>query len=134
MNEVPSLKRVVVIPMDGSVSFDGEALKTDQDWRATFGAASAGDADRITAMLPTGGTTGQRKITKSSNRNMVASAVASMLAIGITPSDHTLVALPLFHVGGAFVSSLASLAAGATIYLPTSVGMRDPEVVRYGNF
>src|SRR5437016_10193372 len=67
-----------------------------------------------TCALPisTGGTTGQPKIAKLSNRNMVASAVASMLAINLTPSDRALVALPLFHVGGAFVGSLASLAAG----------------------
>jgi fatty-acyl-CoA synthase len=131
MKEVPSLKRIVVIPLDGSVSFDGEALKPDPNWRATFGAASAGEAERITAMLPTGGTTGQPKIAKLSNRNMVASAIASMLAIGVTPSDHALVAVPLFHVGGAFVGSLASLAAGATIYFPTAMGMRNPEVVTY---
>ena len=131
MKEVPSLKRIVVIPADGSVSFDGETLKPDPNWRATIGAASAGEADRIAAMLPTGGTTGQPKIAKLSNRNMVASAVASMLAINLTPSDRALVALPLFHVGGAFVGSLASLAAGATICLPTSIGMRNPEVVTH---
>lgn len=131
LKEVPSLKRIVVLPVDGSVAFDGEKLAPVADWQTVFGKASAGDADRIAAMLPTGGTTGQPKIAQLTNRNMVASGVASMIAIGETRDDRTMVALPLFHVGGAFVGSLASLAAGASIYIPTAAGMRNPEVVRH---
>lgn len=131
LDVVPSLKRIVVIPMDGTVAFDGEQLKPDADWRGRFADTTAKEADRIAALLPTGGTTGQPKIARLTNRNMVASAVASMLAIGNSPSDRVLVALPLFHVGGAFVGCLAALAAGASIYLPTAMGMRNPEVVRH---
>jgi fatty-acyl-CoA synthase len=42
-----------------------------------------------------------------------------------------MVALPLFHVGGAFVGTLAGLAAGAAIYFPTAFGMRNPDVVTH---
>jgi fatty-acyl-CoA synthase len=127
--EIPTLERIVVLPIDGSVSFDGETLQPDQDWRSKLGHATDGEADRVAAMLPTGGTTGHPKIARLTNRNMVASGVASMLAVGTTTQDQVMVALPLFHVGGAFVGALSSLAAGATILLPTAMGLRNPEVV-----
>ncbi|MDB5547513.1 MAG: long-chain-fatty-acid--CoA ligase [Tardiphaga sp.] len=127
--EVPTLKRIVVLPLDGTVAFDGDVLRPDPAWRDKLGTATADDANRVAAMLPTGGTTGHPKITRLTNLNMVASSVGSMLSIGTTARDRALVALPLFHVGGAFVGSLSSLAAGAAIYLPTAFGMRNPEVV-----
>ncbi len=127
--DIPTLERIVVLPIDGSVAFGGDILEPDQDWRDKIGNAAPGDVDRVAALLPTGGTTGHPKIARLTNRNMVASSVASMLAIGTTAEDRVMVALPLFHVGGAFVGSLASLAAGAAIYFPTAFGMRNPEVV-----
>lgn len=129
--EIPTLERIVVLPMDGGMAFDGEPVRPDRDWRSKLGHAVPGDADRVAAMLPTGGTTGHPKITRLTNRNMVASGIASMLAVDITPKDRVMVALPLFHVGGAFVGGLASLAAGASIYFPTAFGMRNPDVVRH---
>ena len=128
--EISTLKRIVVLPLDGGMAFDGEIVTPDADWQRKLGKAAAGDADRVTAMLPTGGTTGHPKIAKLTNRNMVASGIASMLAVDITKRDRVMVALPLFHVGGAFVGGLASLAAGASIYFPTAFGMRNPDVVR----
>ena len=38
-------------------------------------------------------------------------------------------ALPIFHVGGAFCTSLPALGAGGTIVIPTAAGFRNPEVV-----
>ena len=127
--EIETLERVLVLPLDGSVAFGGEVLRPDRDWRGKLGQVADGDADRVAAMLPTGGTTGHPKIARLTNRNMVASSVGSMLAVGTTADDRVMVALPLFHVGGAFVGTLASLAAGAAIYLPTAFGARNPEVV-----
>jgi fatty-acyl-CoA synthase len=129
--EVPTLERIVVLPIDGAVAFDGQILQPDQNWRDRLGSAAPGEADRVAALLPTGGTTGQPKVTRLTNRNMVASSVGSMLAVGNSPSDRIMVALPLFHVGGAFVGTLAGLAAGAAIYFPTAFGMRNPEVVSH---
>jgi fatty-acyl-CoA synthase len=39
------------------------------------------------------------------------------------------IALPLFHVGGAFCSSLPALGVGATMVLPTAASFRNPDVV-----
>ncbi len=123
--EVPSLRRVVTLPLDGSVAFDGETLSPvaaplDEGPR---------DTDRIVALLPTGGTTGAPKVAPLSNRNVIASAIASMLALEVGADDRILIALPMFHVGGAFCSSLPALGAGATMIVPTAAGFRNPEVV-----
>ena len=94
----PSLQRIVTLPLDGSVAFDGEGLTPE----AASNESETVDPDCIVALLPTGGTTGAPKIVPLSNRNVVSSAIGSMLAIGTQPGDRFFIALPLFHVGGAF--------------------------------
>lgn len=126
--EVPGL-RLVVIPVDGGVAFDGDELEPDADWRTALGSPDAGDPERVSALFPTGGTTGSPKVVRLTNRNMVASAAGSNLAIAYRADDRVLVGLPLFHVGGAFVMSLASFASGATVVIPTIAGLRNPAVV-----
>src|SRR5947207_2689772 len=91
-------------------------------------ATDVNEADRVAALYPTGGTTGLPKVARLTNRNMVASGIASFLAIDYRSDDRVLVALPLFHVGGAFVMSLAALAGGAAVYIPTATGFRNPAV------
>jgi fatty-acyl-CoA synthase len=129
--EIPTLERIVVVPIDGTVAFDGEVLQPDANWQSALASADAAEPDRVAALLPTGGTTGHPKIARLTNRNMVASSVGSMLASGMTAADRVMVALPLFHVGGAFCGCLAALAAGASVYLPTAFGMRNLEIVTH---
>ncbi len=122
---VPSLERIVILPLDGRVAFGDEALLPEDEPNER----DTADPDRVVALLPTGGTTGAPKVVPLTNRNVVASAIASMLAADLTPEDRLLIALPLFHVGGAFCSSLPGLGAGATLVIPTAGGFRNPEVV-----
>lgn len=122
---VPSLRRIVVLPMDGRVAFDDEELTPTDE----LDNADVSDPERIVALLPTGGTTGVPKVVPLSNRNVVSSAIGSMLAIDVQPGDRSLIALPMFHVGGAFCSSLPALGSGATMVIPTAGGFRNPEVV-----
>ena len=129
--EVPTLERIAVLPIDGTVAFDGEVLQPDPNWRSALELADAGAAGRVAALLPTGGTTGHPKIARLTNLNMVASSVGSMLASGLSPVDRAMVGLPLFHVGGAFCGCLATLAAGASLHIPTAFGMRNPDVVTH---
>jgi fatty-acyl-CoA synthase len=121
----PSLERIVVLPVDGRVAFDDEALAPGHDRDR----ADVSDPDRVVALLPTGGTTGAPKVTPLTNRNVVSSAVGSMLAMGVGPSDRFLIGLPMFHVGGAFCSSLPTLGAGATMVIPTAGAFRNPDVI-----
>ena len=129
--DVPGLARVIVTPVDGRVSFDGEDLQPDPAWRETFGSgtASAGAAERVAVMLPTGGTTGHPKIARLRNRNCVAASAASRMAYDYRAGDRILVALPLFHVGGLFVGLGGALSAGAAIVIPSPAGARDPGFV-----
>src|SRR5882757_9190367 len=56
--DVPSLKRIEIVPLDGTISFDGEILKPDATWRDDYGRSrDASEAGRVAVMLPTGGTT-----------------------------------------------------------------------------
>ena len=126
LDSVPALERVVTLPLDGRVAFDEEALSPDFGWRDEI---DTGSPDRVVAILPTGGTTGAPKAARLTNRNVTASAVATMLAINVCPGDRFLIALPLFHVGGAFCGALPALAAGATQVIPTAASLRNPEVV-----
>ena len=128
--DVPTLKRIVIVPLDGTISFDGEVLKPDPSWRADYGKCEdASEADRVAVMLPTGGTTGHPKVARLTNRAMIASSVASRMALDYRKGDRCMVSLPLFHVGGLFVGVGACLSAGATIVIPGPAGARDPAMI-----
>jgi fatty-acyl-CoA synthase len=121
----PTLKRIVALPLDGGVAFDGETILPIADG----GNEAAPLPEKTAALLPTGGTTGTPKIVPLTHRNIVSSSIGAMLAAGIGPTDRFLIALPMFHVGGAFCTSLPTLGAGGTIVIPTASGFRNPEVV-----
>jgi fatty-acyl-CoA synthase len=121
----PTLKRIVTLPLDGRVAFDGEAILPIADG----GNEAAPAPEKTAALLPTGGTTGTPKIVPLTHRNIVSSSIGAMLAAGTGPADRFLVALPIFHVGGAFCTSLPTLGAGGAIVIPTAAGFRNPEVV-----
>ena len=128
--EVPTLRRIVVVPLDGSMSFDGETISPDPSWRDDYGkGADAGEAERVAVMLPTGGTTGHPKVARLANRSMVASAVSSRMALDYRKGDRCMIALPLFHVGGLFVGVAGCMSVGATIVIPGPMGARDPALV-----
>jgi fatty-acyl-CoA synthase len=128
--EVPSLQKVVVVPLDGSIAFDGETLEPDQTWWGDYGICKdAAEAERVAVMLPTGGTTGHPKVAKLTNRGMVVSAISSRIALDYRKGDRVMNALPLFHVGGLFVTAASAFSAGATTIIPTPFGARDPELI-----
>jgi fatty-acyl-CoA synthase len=127
--EVPSLRRIVIAPLDGTIAFDGDVLNPDPAWRQDYGhCTDASEADRVVVvmLLPTGGTTGHPKVARLTNRAMVASSVASRIALDYRKGDRSLIALPLFHVGGLFVGLAATLSVGTTFVIPGPAGARDP--------
>jgi fatty-acyl-CoA synthase len=128
--EVPSLKRIVVMALDGSVAFDNEILTPDPDWRDDYGQSSdMSETDRVAFVLPTGGTTGEPKIAQLTNRAIVASCKSSMMAFDPRKGDRLMVPLPLFHVGGLFVGVGCGLAAGIALVIAGPAGARDPAFV-----
>jgi fatty-acyl-CoA synthase len=130
IGESPTLKRILVAPLDGRVAFDGRDLEPDAEWdHCIRDLARPGDANRVAGLYPTGGTTGSPKIARLTHRNMVSSTIGSLLSYDHRPDDRVMVGLPLFHVGGAFVGSLATLAGGGAVFVPTAAGYRNPAVV-----
>ncbi|WP_454619396.1 AMP-binding protein [Bradyrhizobium cenepequi] len=128
--DVPSLKRIVIVPLDGTISFDGEILKPDPAWRDDYGQSKdVSEADRVAVMLPTGGTTGHPKVARLTNRAMVASTVSSRMALDFRKGERCTVTLPLFHVGGLFCTAANCLSAGATMFIPGPAGPRDPALI-----
>ena len=129
-HDVPTLRRIVVAPLDGSIAFDGEVLQADPAWRDDYGKGrDASEADRVAVMLPTGGTTGHPKVARLTNRAMVASTTSSRMALDFRSGDRCMIALPLFHVGGLFCTTAAGMSACATLLIPGPAGARDPALV-----
>ncbi|MCA6120680.1 AMP-binding protein [Bradyrhizobium sp. WSM 1704] len=128
--EVPSLKRIVIAPLDGSIAFDGEVLKPDPAWRNDYGKSTdMSEADRVAVMLPTGGTTGHPKVARLTNRAMIASTLSSRMALDFHGGERAMITLPLFHVGGLFCTTANCLSAGTTIFIPGPAGARDPALI-----
>ncbi|MCL6649983.1 MAG: o-succinylbenzoate--CoA ligase [Chloroflexi bacterium] len=80
---------------------------------------------RVHSIIATSGTTGQPKGVLLTVGNLTWSAVGSVLALGVGPSDRWLACLPFFHIGG-----LAILVRAALAGLPVVIHARfDPAAV-----
>ena len=81
------------------------------------------------AYLHTGGTTGAPKLARHHQAQLLQCAGLDFL---LGPQDPSigLLGIPMFHVGGAIVSSLYALSRGGTIITLHPNGLRDPVAVR----
>jgi hypothetical protein len=109
----PRLERIVVLPLDKTVAFDGEEIVSDGAANARRESAEAAEPDRVVAPLPTGEPRAHPRWFRSPTATQLSSAIVSMLAGEFRAVDRIMVVLPLFYVGGSFCASLAGLGAGA---------------------
>ena len=119
------------------------AIGGAQDGAEDFAAAIAGyPADRLTSgrtirqgdiasCFHTGGTTGAPKLALHTHGNELHVSWSACLMLDVRPDDAAFNGFPLFHVAGSMVFGLALLAGGASIVLPTRLGMRHPEIVAH---
>ncbi|WP_427310727.1 class I adenylate-forming enzyme family protein [Cupriavidus sp. H39] len=85
---------------------------------APLGVSHATVPDHAPLLLAyTSGTTGKPKGAVHTQAGLLANARASWWAHGMTPDDHVLSVLPLFHVGGLCIQTLPALLAGAQVTL-----------------
>ncbi len=130
----PRLKNVLVV---GATAETDHALDFDQAVAAQSDAPLAARAapDDIAALFHTGGTTGSPKLAQHRHRNQLCAAGGAASMYGASSQDVIINGFPLFHVAGSFVYGLSMFLAGATVVLPTLLGMRNPAFVqRYWEF
>ncbi|KJC60395.1 hypothetical protein UP10_13450 [Bradyrhizobium sp. LTSPM299] len=77
------------------------------------------DAEKVSAILYTGGTTGRSKGVKLSARSLVSNASVVSRVLGLKPEDRCLLTAPFFHIGGAGMILAATYAGAAQIPLHT---------------
>ena len=77
------------------------------------GLAEEGD---VALALHTSGTTSRPKLVPLSHANICATAANVGESLALTPEDHCLNIMPLFHIHGLMAAVLASLGAGASVY------------------
>ena len=81
-------------------------------------ASSGGTAgpDDVALVLHTSGTTSRPKIVPLTHRNVCASAGNIRKTLKLTPDDHCMNVMPLFHIHGLMAAILSTLSAGASVF------------------
>ena len=84
-------------------------------------------------LMYTSGTTGQPKGALLSHANMLAGGRAVAESLALAPGDRVLSSLPLYHINGQCVATVAPLASGGSIVMPHrfSASQWWPLVERY---
>jgi acyl-CoA synthetase (AMP-forming)/AMP-acid ligase II len=84
-------------------------------------------------LMYTSGTTGQPKGALLSHANMLSGARAVAQSLGLTPIDRVLSSLPLYHINGQCIATVAPLVSGGSIVMPHrfSVSQWWPLVARH---
>ncbi len=131
---VPQLKNVLVV---GGAGQSGQELDFDQAVAAQSDAplGSVASLDDVAALFHTGGTTGSPKLAQHQHRNQLCAAAGAACMYGASDQDVIINGFPLFHVAGSFVYGLSMFLVGATVVLPTLLGLRNTGFVsRYWKF
>jgi acyl-CoA synthetase (AMP-forming)/AMP-acid ligase II len=139
--------RVLLLPPEGAdearraagdripiltVQMDAAGTVTVSGPRSSNAATSGGNAevpsaepktpptvDDIALILHTSGSTGRPKRVPLKHANLTISARNVARSYGLTSDDVSLCVMPLFHVHGLVASTLATLATGGTVVVPT---------------
>jgi acyl-CoA synthetase (AMP-forming)/AMP-acid ligase II/aryl carrier-like protein len=75
-------------------------------------------SDFVALMLHTSGTTGSPKAVPLLQSNLRASTNSVIGSYGLTPSDRSILIMPLFHIHGIVAGLLAPLLAGSAVIIP----------------
>lgn len=90
-------------------------LVAELDAGPAHAAAAVEDSAALALLIYTSGTTGLPKGVMLDHANIEAMAEMGRQSLKITPADHCLLVLPLFHVNGIVVSILTPLSAGGRV-------------------
>ncbi len=94
-----------------------DATKIDHQWNFGSGVATRQrrSLDEIALILHTSGTTSRPKMVPLTQRNLMASAQNIAVTLELSPSDHCLNIMPLFHIHGLMAPIMATLYSGASV-------------------
>ncbi|MCR6032403.1 long-chain-fatty-acid--CoA ligase [Nocardioides sp. zg-579] len=96
-DRLPAVEHVVEVTPDGA---DGDAWEALLAAATPVGRAPEVEPDDVCLVMYSSGTTGRPKGVMLSHRNMVSHTVNAHDGWGFEPGDKSMVAMPLFHVGG----------------------------------
>jgi acyl-CoA synthetase (AMP-forming)/AMP-acid ligase II len=144
--------RVLLLPPDGldearkaagdrvpmlTVDMDAAGIVTLRGVEGTRPVSMPGVED-VALILHTRGSTGRPKRVPLSHANLSISAGNTARSYALSSTDVSLCVMPLFHVHGLVASTLATLATGGTVVVPTTFNplsfwriVRDHEVTWY---
>ena len=95
---------------------DGAVRLTEGGTRRAFAAPTIDD---VALILHTSGSTGRPKRVPLTHANLSISARNVARSYALSPADVSLCVMPLFHVHGLVASTLATLASGGTVVVPS---------------
>jgi acyl-CoA synthetase (AMP-forming)/AMP-acid ligase II len=139
-NSLPTGLSYWIMDLEGSGS-SAEVRIVDKQGRTPAPAATTEPniligGDHIALLMFTGGTTGLPKLVPLTHHNIVASIENISSGYALSPSDTTLLVMPLFHGHGLIGGLLSTLASGGSAYVPStgafSAHLFWPDVVRLG--
>ena len=139
-NSLPASLSYWIMDLEGSGS-SAEVRIVDKQGRTPAPAATTDpniliEGDDIALLMFTGGTTGLPKLVPLTHHNIVASIENISSGYALSPSDATLLVMPLFHGHGLIGGLLSTLASGGSAYVPStgafSAHLFWPDVVRLG--
>ena len=113
--EVATRAGIPIIELLEDVSQPAGMFRLDYRARAVAAAQRPSRADDIALVLHTSGTTSRPKIVPLSQANLCASARHITRTLALTPNDHCLNIMPLFHIHGLIAAVLSSLASGGCV-------------------
>jgi acyl-CoA synthetase (AMP-forming)/AMP-acid ligase II len=107
-------ERVPILPVD--LDSSGTVRLSGSTGRQSIGAPSVND---VALILHTSGSTGRPKRVPLAHANLSISARNVAESYALSEDDVSLCVMPLFHVHGLVASTLATLATGGTIVVPS---------------
>ena len=116
---LPAVRRIVVIGGTAAVGTDARAVSFDTwiDGCAAEDPGHVGGPDEVSMQLYTSGTTGLPKGVMLTNANLSTAISEAGLTFHITDDTVSLVAMPLFHIGGSGWALCAMSRGGRSIIL-----------------
>lgn len=125
----PHLKIVAIVAPPNSDAIDFHQATAIQP-QHSLSFEQQEDSERVVAYFHTGGTTSAPKLVSHTHTNQLAAALGTAALLDIRTTDILTNGMPMFHVGGAIVSSLAFFLSGAEVLILSPSGFRNPQMVQ----